>query len=194
MCENDVKTTRSREARFDGTDLNAPLLKKLLSVLVFYNVTGRMDASHRPSRLLFVACARGRTRRARESAVSFFSEREAGARRARDAKANEFAKAKKYADRRRPPFHFSRGGGFVGRPVDVATLSYPRLRRRRRGGSEVMARLAQTAAGRRAAATKNKKRVVRGSSLTPRARRRLTLSGKTSNQRAGFESGSYGSS
>jgi len=161
-------------------------------------VTGRMDASHRPSRLLFVACARGRTRRARESAVSFFSEREAGARRARDAKANEFAKAKKYADRRRPPFHFCRGGGFVGQPLDVATLSYPRPRRRREGGSEVMARLAQTAAGRRAAATKNKKQktrsVVRGSSLTPRARRRLTLSGKTSNQRAGFESGSYGSS
>ena len=73
---------------------------------------------------------------------------------------DEFAlPAKKYADRRRPPFHFSRGGGFVGRPVDVATLSYPRLRRRRKGGSEVMAHLfAQTAApGRRAAAMKNKK-------------------------------------
>ena len=156
-CENDPL---ARSAfRQDGSERSSSKKTRLLSVLVFYNVTGRMDASHRPSRLLFVACARGKTRRARESAVSFFSEREAGARRARDAKANEFAKAKKYADRRRPPFHFSRGGGFVGRPVDVATLSYPRLRRRRRGGSEVMAHLfAQTAApGRRAAAMKNKK-------------------------------------
>jgi hypothetical protein len=76
-----------------------------------------MDASHRPSRLLFVACARGRTRRARESAVSFFSEREAGARRARDAKANEFAKAKKnmptVVD---PRFIFVAGGDLLVNP------------------------------------------------------------------------------